>query len=469
MQTTKTRYPRHPVLVVDDEEIVLNYISSMLALNGINNVITCRDSRKVADIVQSGDIELVLLDLTLPHLSGEEVLGFMSSNYPYIPVIIVTGINDVQTAVKCMQAGAFDYMVKPLEQKRLISGVERTMELRALRRENDLLKRRVLAPKIEHPEAFSGIVTINERMHAIFRYIEAVASSRQPVLVTGESGVGKELIARSIHALSGLSGQFIAVNVAGLDDNMFSDTLFGHERGAFTGADSLRKGLIEQASDGTLFLDEIGDLLNVSQTKLLRLLQEKEYYALGNDRLKHSDARIVVATNRDLNVLQQKGEFRKDLYYRLRIHHVDVPPLRERKDDIPPLVDYFLKEAQASLDKPRKPASSNLYALFSSYDFPGNVRELQSMIFDAVSRSPDGSISPKSFAGDLHIPASTAEPETEAEVQSFTFPVKLPTLKEMSSFLVEEAMKRSNNSQTKAARLLGISQQALSKRLKQND
>lgn len=416
MQTTKQRYPQYPVLVVDDEEIVLSYISSMLALNGINNVITCPDSRKVADIVKSGDIELVLLDLTLPYLPGEEVLDFLSKNYPYIPVIIVTGINDVQTAVKCMQAGAFDYMVKPLEQKRLISGVERTMELRALIRENDRLKRRVLAPKIEHPEAFSGIVTRNERMHAIFRYIEAVASSRQPVLVTGESGVGKELIARSIHTLSGLSGQFIAVNVAGLDDNMFSDTLFGHERGAFTGADSTRKGLIEQASDGTLFLDEIGDLPNDAQTKLLRLLQEKEYYTLGSDRLRRSDARIVVATNRDLNALQQEGEFRKDLYYRLRIHHVDIPPLRDRRNDIPPLVDFFLEEAQDSLGKPRKPASSNLYALFFSYDFPGNVRELQSMIFDAVSRSTDGSISPESFAGDRHIPAVTAGQKTGVDV-----------------------------------------------------
>ena len=240
-----------------------------------------------------------------------------------------------------------------------------------------------------HP-AFAEIVTQNPTMHALFRYVEAIARSPQPVLITGETGTGKELMARAVHRLAAPRGDFVAVNVAGLDDQVFSDTLFGHTRGAFTGADRPREGLITRAEDGTLFLDEIGDLAAVSQVKLLRLLQEGTYYPLGADRPRQSRARVVVATNRDVVQDVQAGTFRKDLYYRLRAHHVQLPPLRARRDDLALLVTHCLAKAATALHKPVPTPPLALYQLLHTYTFPGNVRELEAMVFDAVARHQGG-------------------------------------------------------------------------------
>jgi DNA-binding NtrC family response regulator len=251
----------------------------------------------------------MLLDLSMPHISGGELLSLVNKDFPEVPIIIITGSNDVETAVACMKSGAFDYMVKPVEKSRLISGVKRAIEIRELQRENRLLRARVLLGEMEHPEAFSEIITDSEAMRSIFQYIEAISNTSQPVLITGETGVGKELVARAIHRLSNRKGDFVPVNVAGLDDNIFADTLFGHKKGAFTGADQPRSGMIEQASGGTLFLDEIGDLSPASQVKLLRLLQDGEFFPLGSDIVKHSDARVVVATNQNLQAFRNQGGF----------------------------------------------------------------------------------------------------------------------------------------------------------------
>ncbi len=321
----------------------------------------------------------------------------MANDFPEIPVIIITGSNDVDTAVRCMKSGAFDYMVKPVEKSRLISGVKRAIEIRELQRENKWLRAHVLSDKLEHPEAFSEIITNSPAMKSIFQYIEAISPSPQPVLITGETGVGKELVAKAIHHLSHRTGPFVPVNVAGLDDNVFADTLFGHRKGAFTGADQTRSGLVEQASGGTLFLDEIGDLSPASQVKLLRLSQDGEFFPLGSDVARRSDARVLVATNQDLEVLQSSGKFRKDLYYRLCAHHVHLPPLRERPEDLPLLIDHFLETASQTLGKKKPTPPRELFALLSTYHFPGNVRELQSMILDAVSSHKSGKLSLEVF------------------------------------------------------------------------
>lgn len=316
--------------------------------------------------------------------------------------------------------------------------------------------------------AFADIVTKNKKMLALLEYIRDVAVTLQPVLITGETGVGKELFAKAIHKASGLAGKFVAVNVAGLDDTMFSDTLFGHERGAFTGADKVRHGLVMQAADGTLLLDEIGDLNPASQIKLLRLLEEGEYLTLGSDRPQHADFRLLASTNQDLWYLQRINQFRKDLNFRLRTHHIDIPPLRERKDDIPLLVEHFLADAARSLNinKPTPPES--LFTLLASYHFPGNVREMRSMIFDALSRHKGGPLSLDVFQTyldqDWH-KSSDNNIQPVATNGSLQFPEKLPTIKEMAAMLVDEAMRRAKGNQTMAAGLLGITQQALSKRL----
>jgi DNA-binding NtrC family response regulator len=407
--------------------------------------------------------------LRMPYISGEELLPVISGDYPEIPVIVVTGANDVETAVKCMQLGAFDYIVKPVEKSRLIGAVRRAAEIRELQRENQSLKTRVLSTRVDQPEAFSEIITNSSRMRSIFQYIEAIALSPRPVLITGETGVGKELVARAVHKLSNRKGAFIPVNVAGLDDSVFTDTLFGHKKGAFTDAHEARGGLVEQASGGTLFLDEIGDLNTVSQVKLLRLLQEGEYLPLGSDVAKRSDARIVVATNQDLDILQASGKFRKDLYYRLCDHHIQIPSLRDRREDLPVLVEHFLDKASKTLNKKKPTPPEELITLLATYHFPGNIRELESIIFDAVGSHKAGKLSMDLFKA--HISQKIAGSGVELEKlptigQSLiSFSEQLPTLKQVERLLIDEAMKRSNGNQSIAALGLGISRQALNKRL----
>jgi DNA-binding NtrC family response regulator len=462
-------------MIVDDEEPILLAIDTTLRMAGMNNTITCGDSRRVLDLISDGRIELMLLDLNMPHITGERLLDTVNRDYPDIPIIIVTGAVDVETAVRCIKAGAFDYVVKPIEEERLLTAVNRAISFQDLKRENLALRQHIFADTLEKPEAFGEIVTNNQKMLLIFQYIESISQTSQPVLIRGETGVGKELIARTLHSLSGLAGNFVAVNAAGLDDNVFSDTLFGHVKGAYTGASRNRDGLIEQAAGGTLFLDEIGDLNHASQVKLLRLLQEGEYFPLGRDRPRKSDARIVAATNRNLSRLLETGEFRKDLNYRLRTHRIYIPPLRERLDDIPLLVEHFLEEAAQTLGKKKPTPSSELYTLLKNYSFPGNIRELQSMIIDAVSRHKSGILSLQAFRS--HIKRSQPEktgqarhhPEATRKSPSIVFSGSdLPTIKQATDRLVREAMQRSNGNQSIAAGMLGISQQALSKRLKKD-
>ncbi len=326
-----------------------------------------------------------------------------------------------------------------------------------------------MSDTMKESEAFAEIITVNPEMLAIFRYIESIAEACQPVLVTGETGVGKELIAKYIHEISRVKGNMVIVNVAGLDDNVFSDTLFGHVRGAFTGAEQDRRGLVEQAAGGTLFLDEIGDLSPASQVKLLRLLQNGEYLPLGQDEPRYTDAFILTATNEDLWDLQRAGKFRKDLNFRLRTHHIHIPPLCERMDDIPLLVEHFLEEAASVLKKKKPTPPKELFTLLKTYSFPGNIRELRAMVFDAVSRHKSKILSQDVFKAHIAREQENRSKPTEPEIDElspFKFLKELPTIKRATRMLVNEAMKRANGNQSIASRMLGISQPALSKRLK---
>ncbi len=462
-------YPGLPLLIVDDETHSIDSFEIALRSGKINNFIRCQDSRQVHPILSEHELEAILLDLKMPYISGEELLPAIIADYPEVPVIVITGADDVETAVNCMKAGAFDYMVKPVERSRLLTGVKRAIEIRQLQRENRLLKAQVLSPGLMNPEAFSEIISNSSAMKSIFRYIEAIATSPQTVLITGETGTGKELIAKAIHALCKPKGGFVAVNVAGLDDNVFTDTLFGHKKGAFTGADQVRAGLIEKASGGTLFLDEIGALTIASQVKLLRLLQENEFFPLGSDVTKRSDARVVVATNVDLQPQLASGKFRKDLYYRLSTHHIHIPPLRDRKEDLPLLLDYFLDQCSKSLGKKKPMPPKELLIMLDGYSFPGNIRELQSMIFDAVGNHKSGILSLETFKTHISQKQSTLEKEPREHLSSTSSMVtlydRLPTLREIEEILVIEAMRRAKNNQSIAAMSLGISRQALNKRL----
>lgn len=458
-----------PVLLVDDEPQLLQSVSVVLRSAGLTQVLTQSDSRAVLPMLAANEVGVLVLDLTMPHLPGVALLEQISANYPDIPVLVLTATNDLETAVQCMRAGAVDYLVKPVEHSRLVSAVKRALELRAWRAEVLSLSERLLSDRPHQHEAFAEIVTQSRAMEAIFRYLEAIAPSPQPVLITGETGTGKELIARALHRLSSRAGALVAVNVAGLDDAMFSDTLFGHTRGSFTGADRSREGLITQATSGTLFLDEIGDLTVASQVKLLRLLQDGSFYPLGADRPSQSQARIVVATNCDVSGNVNAGAFRKDLYYRLRTHHISLPPLRDRLGDLPLLVHHFIEKAAQALGKPVPVVPRALFQLLKTYRFPGNVRELEALVFDGVARHQGSTLSLHSFkeaiASEPRLPESPSRTDGSVAALAALFPDPLPTLAETEESLIAEALRRSDGNQGVAAGLLGISRQALNKRL----
>jgi len=458
-----------PILLVDDESRLLKASQLLLMSKGFKNVFAISNSLDVLDYMQENEVAVVVLDLYMPNLNGIDLLPKIIHEHPRTPVVVMTAVDETETAVNCMKRGAFDFLVKPVETDRLVATITKAIEHRVIRLELDTLRERFLSESLENAEAFSPIVTASNKMHNIFRYMEVIAPSRQPVLICGETGVGKELFARAMYRLSGCQGDFVAVNVAGLDDMVFSDTLFGHKKGAFTGADQTRDGLISKASNGTLFLDEIGDLSDQSQIKLLRLLQEKEYYAVGSDNPSSSSARILLATNHDLLKLIEEKRFRKDLYYRLSTHRLMIPPLRERIADIAPLVDHFLEEAASIFGKKIPTPPSELITLLETYPFPGNVRELESMVHDAVARHSSGILSMESFSMAIGVSRNpnSRTPLTSSPEGSFdSFFGHFPTIHEVEEFMISEAMRRSKGNQGIAANLLGMTRQTLNKRLK---
>ena len=464
-------FPERPVLIVDDEANWVRSLSLLLERSlEINHIRTCQDSREVLTIVEQQQPSLVLLDVTMPYLTCEQQSVKIKETCPELPVIMVSGRNQLEIAVHCMKHGAFDYFVKSSDDQRLLTSIRHALELNSLRDENAQLRESLRSQELKHPEAFAELISDSSSMQSVFRYIEAVAASSEPVLICGESGTGKELVAKAVHHLSTHGGGWVAVNAAGLDDHVFSDTLFGHVRGAFTDAREARAGMVEQAQNGTLFLDEIGDLNQASQVKLLRLIQEREYLPLGSDRPKKTNARFVFATNQELQCRVDQGRFRKDLFHRLNTHRVVLPPLRERPEDIGPLLQYFLSEAAAAMNRPVPATPPQLLTVLRNYRFPGNVRELRAMVYDALSQHHRGTLSCGRFQEhidraqeqqqELRFSATVSQTSTRLQ-----FPDVLPTLKEVADLLVDEALQRTDYNQTQAARLLGVTRPALSKRL----
>jgi len=457
------------VLLVDDEQAELDAYTLLLNSMGISRVITVNDSCEVLNTLETTQPSIIFLDLNMPRMSGIDVLKELRAQKPHIPVVIITANSEIEMAVKCLKLGAHDYLVKPIDLQTFSSALRNALEIGLLRNEVLSLKGISFSGKHHASKAFARLVTNSERMHAIFKYIEATAPNGLPTLILGETGSGKELLARAIHEVSGLPGEFVAVDVSGLDDNLFSDTLFGHRKGAYTGADANRAGMIERAKNGTIFLDEIGDLPEPSQVKLLRLLQENIYYPLGSDEPEKCQARIVTATNKDLSKLAgREGEFRMDLYYRLSTHLIKVPPLRERREDIPVLTQHLLKEAAAHMTKEIPQLSEYALDLLCNHPFFGNIRELKAYIYDAVALSEAAEISDEVIESRLAgaaAPLQRKQPMSNPLVSIFGH---FPTLAELSDFAVETALATVDNNQSQAAHLLGISRQALNKRIKKN-
>lgn len=461
---------QYPVVIVDDDLEILESFRLMLQFGMDMDAVAIERSPDVLPYISEHGASAVVLDLVMPELSGEELLETIVREHPDLPVIVTTGINDVQKAVQCIKGGAHDYLVKPVNKDKFLLSVKNAIELGKLRGEVSSLKRQFMQDKVNFPRAFSDIVTINPKMRRIFQYTEAVSVSSHPVLITGETGVGKEMLARAVHDLSGARGGFVPVNVAGLDDQFFSDMIFGHSKGAFTGAAEKRDGLIKKAQGGTLFLDEVGDLSPASQVKLLRLLQEREYYPIGSDTPIGSNARILASTNKAIEAMAQDGSFRRDLYYRLASHLIELPPLRERLSDISLLTAYFIKHEAEQMGKVNPVPPPELFQLLMTYHFPGNVRELQAMVRDAVAQHKSGMLSMESFR--KHMKRSRGKAHAETLVEFSETPTillafqKFPTEKEVEDYLTEEAMKISGGNQGVAASLLGITRQTLNRRLR---
>lgn len=456
------------LLIIEDEEAVQKGIADYFIDSGYD-VITADDGVKGVELFKAEQPDIIFTDLRMPLMGGLDVIRAIKELNPDVPIIVISGTGAVKDAVEALKLGTWDYVEKPVTDLEALEHMAgKALENRLLRSQVAGLKQKLLSGGLRNPEFFSSIITRSPVMHSIFQYIEVIGPTPQPVLICGETGTGKELFANAIHAASGRKGRLVALNVAGLDDQMFSDTLFGHARGAFTGADRMREGLIAQAAGGTLFLDEIGDLKEASQIKLLRLLQEGEYFPLGSDYPRKSNTRIVLATHRNLADMVARETFRQDLYYRLFAHQVSIPALRERLDDIPLLLEHCLTEAAETLNKKKPTPPQELCNYLKSYSYPGNVRELKALVYDAVARHGNGVLSMGTF---LNIMGKSAEKPSRPPTCHWEIMMrnnneeKMPTLDEAEDVLIDQAMRHANGNQGIAAGLLGINRTTLNKKL----
>ena len=457
--------PALPILLIDDEVQTLRSYEIELRVAGYNNFISCISAEDGLKTLAEQGAAIIILDLALPGMDGMEMLKTLAKDFPGIPVVVVTAYNEIETAVECMKNGALDFLVKPVEKQHLMNAIDHARELKTLRRETAVEHQTTRARHLKNPENFAKIITSDPKMRSVFLYIQSVAVTSQPVLITGETGVGKELIAEAVHRASKRKGKLITLNVAGLDDTTFSDTLFGHKSGAYTDARQQRSGLIETAKDGTIFLDEIGDLKESSwQIKILRLIQEKEYYPLGGDNLIKTNARVITATNHDLRKLIASGDFRQDLYYRLKLHHIHVPPLRERQEDIKLLADKFIVDACSELEMAKPQISPEFYELLKEYSFPGNVRELQAIIYESLTLSTGGKISTDYIESLLRFEPGTKYLQT-ASANALHHDIPMTTLEETEAMLINKAMETHKGNLSQVAKSLGISRSTLYRKL----
>jgi len=438
------------VLVVDDEEPQRRVLSGFLRKRGYE-VEAVGGAEGAMRVVTSRTVDLVLTDLRMPGQTGVELLDAVRAANPEIPVVVMTAYGTVASAVDAMKRGAADYLSKPVDLDELEVLVTRTLERRALVSEN-----RALREQVESRYRLAGLETGNARMQEAINLAARSASSRATVLVRGESGTGKELLARAIHYASPRrQAPLVAVNVAALPESLLESELFGHERGAFTGADRERRGRFELADGGTLFLDEIGDLPRGTQVKLLRVLQEQAFERLGGTRTIKVDVRLIAATHRDLEAMIREGSFREDLFFRLDVVAITLPPLRERREDIPLLVDHFLRQYR---DEGRaRSVSREAMDLLLKHDYPGNVRELENLVHRAVVLARDDVIT----AADLPLHLGDLRPESRGKPATFAARVEA-----FEKALVLEALERAGGVQTRAATALGMTERHLRYKLK---
>jgi len=440
------------ILIVEDEAKMRRLLELNLGEDGFSTF-SAGDAEAGLKLVREHAIDLVLTDLKLPGMNGLEFLQAVKRQNAALPVVVMTAFGSVETAVEAMKAGASDYVLKPFSLTEMRMVIHKELDVRNLREENRSL-REALGKRYSHP----NVVARSPKMQEVLATVERVAPTNSTVLLGGESGVGKDLIARAIHEKSRrASGPFLKINSTAIPENLLESELFGYEKGAFTGAGASKPGKFELADKGTLFLDEIGDVPPATQVKLLRVLQEREFERLGGTRTIKVDVRLVAATNRDLRAALEEGTFREDLYYRLNVVPIDIAPLRERKEDIPDLVNLFVARFAADSGKAIEGIAPEAMQILVNYHWPGNVRELQNIVERACALAKGNLLE----VGDIHLDVRPAKTSNG----SGGFLPEGMTLEQWEDEMVQEALRRANGNKSQAARLLGLSRNALRYRL----
>jgi len=444
------------ILIAEDEKTQREMLEGFLKKEGfyVDSVTNGLQALKKLD---ENPYDIALIDYKMPEMDGLKTLKEIRRLYPELPVVMMTAYGTIETAVSCMKEGALDYLTKPIELEELLLIIQKVIERSNLIRENRNLK-----AKLKERYAFNNIVYGSSKMEDVMNLVARVAPSQSTVLIRGESGTGKELIANAIHFLSPRSEKpFIKVNCSAIPEALLESELFGHEKGAFTGAMQRRIGRFEEAHEGTIFLDEIGDLAPSTQVKLLRILQEKEFQRLGSNTSIKVDVRVIAATHRNLEELMRKGIFREDLYYRLNVISIPIPPLRERKEDIPVLIDYFLKKYSNENQKSIYDISKEAREILLRYSYPGNVRELENIIERAVVLCRGDTITTQD------LPFHLLEGKTEDTIGIFKMDKPLQeSLEEIEKELILKALTQNQGIQTRAAEQLGISERVLRYKIK---
>ncbi|NOX80044.1 MAG: sigma-54-dependent Fis family transcriptional regulator [Deltaproteobacteria bacterium] len=453
----------HTVLVVDDEPNYLVVLSELLRDAGFE-VFTAQSGKEALPIVQGADLDVVISDIKMPGMDGIELLENIKNLNRELPVILITAYAEVEKAVEAMRLGAFNYLAKPFPNDALLASVDKAIEHYGLVREIKRLRAEAM-PR----SGFSGMIGKSEHMRAMYQRVEKVAPVPSSVLITGESGTGKELVARAIHNLSPRkNAPFISINCAALAGNLLESELFGHEKGAFTDAIAMRKGRFELADSGTLFLDEIGEMPPSLQAKLLRVLQERRFERVGGEHTLKVDVRILAATNKDLKDEVDKGNFRDDLYYRLNVIHIHLPPLRERVEDIPLLVVNFLEKNKKKLGKDNLDISPEALRLLMTLPWEGNVRELENTIERATILCDNNRIEAEDVQPDSTESSGNLEWSVGLDLKQFV-PDGLSlseVLNGIEEKLVRQALENSANVQARAAEKLGITKSLLQYKMK---